>query len=47
MDRSGPDILGTATVPMECCMSWYLAIDAHGWPYPIAKDEFEAIYKPV
>lgn len=25
----------------------YLAVDAHGWPYPIAADEFEKIYTPV
>jgi hypothetical protein len=29
------------------CPDGYLAIDAHGWPYPIAKDEFEAIYEAV
>jgi hypothetical protein len=27
------------------CEDGYLAIDAHGWPYPIARDEFEAIYE--
>lgn len=27
------------------CPDGYLAIDAHGWPYPIAKDEFEKIYE--
>ena len=29
------------------CPDGYLAIDAHGWPYPIAKDEFDAIYEQV
>jgi len=29
------------------CPDGYLAIDAHGWPYPIAADEFEAIYEPA
>lgn len=29
------------------CPDGYLAIDAHGWPYPIAKDEFDAIYEPL
>lgn len=28
------------------CPDGYLAVDAHGWPYPIARDEFEAIYEP-
>lgn len=27
------------------CEDGYLAIDAHGHPYPIARDEFEAIYE--
>ena len=30
-----------------CCEDGYLAIDSEGWPYPIAKDEFEAIYEPA
>lgn len=29
------------------CQDGYLAIDAHGWPYPIAREEFEAIYVPA
>jgi hypothetical protein len=29
------------------CPDGYLAVDAHGWPYPIAADEFERIYEPV
>jgi hypothetical protein len=27
------------------CEDGYLAVDAHGWPYPIDKDEFERIYE--
>lgn len=27
------------------CRDGYLAIDAHGWPYPIAREEFELIYE--
>jgi hypothetical protein len=27
------------------CPDGYLAIDAHGWPYPIAADEFRRIYE--
>jgi hypothetical protein len=29
------------------CPDGYLAIDSSGWPYPIAADEFEAIYERV
>lgn len=29
------------------CRDGYLAIDSGGWPYPIAKDEFERIYEKV
>lgn len=28
------------------CEDGYLAVDARGYPYPIAKDEFERIYSP-
>ena len=27
------------------CPDGYLAVDSQGWPYPIAKDEFEEIYE--
>lgn len=29
------------------CNDGYLAIDARGYPYPIAADEFELIYRPA
>jgi hypothetical protein len=29
------------------CPDGYLAIDSEGWPYPIARSEFEAIYEPA
>lgn len=29
------------------CPDGYLAVDSMGWPYPIAKDEFENIYEEV
>lgn len=29
------------------CPDGYLALDSDGWPYPIAKDEFEKIYSKV
>jgi len=28
------------------CQDGYLAMDARGYPYPIATDEFELIYRP-
>lgn len=28
------------------CPDGYLAVDSGGWPYPIAKDECERIYRP-
>lgn len=41
--------------PFECmtregilvCEDGYLAMDSEGWPYPIAKGEFENVYEPV
>jgi hypothetical protein len=29
------------------CKDGYLAVDARGYPYAIAKDEFELIYRPM
>lgn len=29
------------------CQDGYLAVDSEGYPYPIAKSEFEAIYEKV
>ena len=29
------------------CPDGYLALDSQGWPYPIAADEFDAIYEAV
>lgn len=44
-------ILGEFTVQTRegklTCPDGYLAIDAHGWPYPIARDEFDAIYDEI
>lgn len=41
-------IIGPFTVKTRegvlTCPNGYLAVDAHGWPYPIAYDEFERIY---
>lgn len=29
------------------CQDGYLCIDARGYPYPVATDEFNLIYKPA
>lgn len=29
------------------CPDGYLAVDSEGWPYPIARSEFDAIYEEV
>ena len=29
------------------CEDGWLCIDARGWPYPVAADEFALIYEPV
>jgi hypothetical protein len=42
----GPFAVETREGTLRCEDCW-LAIDAHGWPYPIADDEFEAIYEPL
>lgn len=39
----GPFIVDTSEGPLECEDGW-LALDARGYPYPIAADEFELIY---
>jgi hypothetical protein len=42
----GPFRVETREGLMTCEDGW-LAVDAHGNPYPIAADEFAAIYEPV
>jgi hypothetical protein len=42
---SGPFTVETREGTLTC-QDGYLAVDAHGWPYPIATDEFERIYEP-
>lgn len=42
----GPFAVDTPHGTVTCQDGW-LAVDAMGWPYPIAADEFEAIYMPV
>lgn len=40
----GPFIVETSEGDLTC-QDGYLAIDARGYPYPIAADEFELIYE--
>lgn len=42
----GPFIVETSEGPLHCEDGW-LAVDARGYPYPIAAGEFEMIYEPV
>jgi hypothetical protein len=46
MRIEGPFKVLTREGPLEC-PDGYLAVDAHGYPYPINKEEFEKIYEPV
>jgi hypothetical protein len=39
----GPFRVETAEGPLDCPDGW-LALDSRGYPYPIAADEFAAIY---
>jgi hypothetical protein len=43
---AGPFTVETSEWPLNC-EDGYLAVDARGYPYPIAADEFELIYEPV
>ena len=40
----GPFTVLTSEGPLYCADGW-LAVDARGYPYPIASDEFELIYE--
>lgn len=42
----GPFIVETSEGEARC-EDGYLALDSRGFPYPIAKEEFEAIYMRV
>ncbi len=42
----GPFTVETSEGPLTC-QDGYLAVDARGYPYPIAADEFHMIYKPA
>lgn len=39
----GPFVVETSEGPLRCA-DGYLAVDARGYPYPIATDEFHMIY---
>lgn len=43
---NGPFTVETSEGPLAC-EDGYLAVDARGYPYPIATEEFEMIYEPV
>lgn len=43
---SGPFEVVTSEGPLRC-QDGYLAVDARGYPYPIAVDEFQQIYVPA
>lgn len=40
----GPFIVATSEGPLQCA-DGYLAVDARGYPYPIAAHEFALIYE--
>jgi hypothetical protein len=42
----GPFVVETSEGPLRC-EDGFLAVDARGYPYPIARDEFHLIYEPV
>lgn len=42
----GPFTVETSEGPLRCA-DGYLALDARGYPYPIAADEFALIYESV
>jgi hypothetical protein len=43
---AGPFTVETSEGPLNCA-DGYLAVDARGYPYPVAADEFELIYEPA
>lgn len=43
---TGPFVVETSEGPLHCSDGW-VAVDARGFPYPIAADEFELIYERV
>lgn len=44
MRMDGPFLVETSEGPLRCEDGW-LAVDARGYPYPIAAGEFELIYE--
>lgn len=43
---NGPFVVDTSEGPLRCEDGW-LAVDARGYPYPIADSEKELIYEPA
>lgn len=42
----GPFTVQTSEGPLNCADGW-LCIDARGYPYPVADEEFQLIYEPA
>jgi len=42
----GPFVVETSEGPLTC-QDGFLCIDARGYPYPVAADEFKLIYEPA
>lgn len=42
----GPFVVNTSEGPFRCEDGW-LGVDARGYPYPVARDEFDLIYEYV
>jgi hypothetical protein len=42
----GPFQVNTPEGPLVCSDGW-LCLDARGYPYPVADDEFKLIYEPA
>ncbi len=43
---NGPFVVRTSEGPLECKDGW-LCVDARGYPYPVADNEFRLIYEPA
>ncbi len=43
---TGPFTVETSEGPLTCHDGW-LCLDARGYPYPVAAEEFKLIYEPV
>ena len=46
MRVEGPFTVQTSEGPLNCA-DGYVGVDARGYPYPVAADEFAKIYEPA